>query len=166
MGNIKIVLTADGHDKTIDKISVSLFEASDADTYCNTINSFELKDDKWVIAKTVDENKQYGLSAFFPVRFSDVILRLYDRSIQKVLREVDSQELVKALKDQDLSVQEKIFNNMSKRAAHMLKEDMTNMRPVTLIEVKETQEKILRIIQILEQRGEIIIPNYKGEIVE
>jgi len=154
-----IVITADGHNKTIDKISVSWFERSDAYTYCNTINSLKLKDDAWVFAKMIDLNTQYGLDAFLPRSFSDVILKLDDRAVQKILREVDYKELLKALKDQNLSVQEKIFNNMSKRAVQMLKEDPINTRSVWLDEVKENQEKILSIIEHLEKMGEIIIPN-------
>ena len=61
--------------------------------------------------------------------FEDIVL-LDDRSIQKVLREVDGQEIAKALKGVDGEVQEKIFKNMSKRAATMLKEDMEFMGPV------------------------------------
>jgi flagellar motor switch protein FliG len=66
--------------------------------------------------------------------FEDIVL-LGDRDIQKVLREVDSQELAKALKSVDTEVQDKIFRNMSKRAAGMLKEDMEFMGPVRLKDV-------------------------------
>ena len=166
MGDKSIVITADGQNKTIDKIIFNLLEVSDADTYCNTINSLNLKGDVWVFAKIVDENINYGLDSFLPINLSDLILKLDDRAIQKVLREVDSQELIKALKGLDVLAQEKIFNNMSKRASQMLKEDMTDMGPVRLIEIKECQEKILAIIHNLEQDGEIIIPNYKGDTVE
>jgi flagellar motor switch protein FliG len=87
-------------------------------------------------------------------------------AVQKVLREIDSQELGKSLKDQDEAVKEKIFTNMSKRASQMLKEDMECIGPVGTIDVKETQEKILSIIRHLESIGEIVIPQYKGEIVK
>ena len=88
--------------------------------------------------------------------FEDIVL-LSDRDIQKVMREVDSQELAKALKSVDTEVQEKIFKNMSKRAATMLKEDMEYMGPVRLKDVEEAQQKIVSIIRHLEDTGEIII---------
>jgi flagellar motor switch protein FliG len=88
--------------------------------------------------------------------FVDIIL-LDDRAIQKVLREVDSQELAKALKGIDSEVQEKIFRNMSSRAAGMLKEDMEYMGPVRRVDVEESQWKIVSIIRHLEETGEIVV---------
>jgi flagellar motor switch protein FliG len=88
--------------------------------------------------------------------FEDIVM-LDDRAIQKVMREVDSQELAKALKSVDSEVQDKIFKNMSKRAANMLKEDMEYMGPVRLKDVEESQQKIVSIIRHLEDTGEIVV---------
>ena len=88
--------------------------------------------------------------------FEDIVM-LDDRAIQKVLREVDQQELAKALKSVDSEVQDKIFRNMSKRAASMLKEDMEYMGPVRLKDVEESQQKIVSVIRRLEDSGEIVI---------
>ncbi|MDR1108838.1 MAG: flagellar motor switch protein FliG [Spirochaetaceae bacterium] len=88
--------------------------------------------------------------------FEDIVM-LDDRAIQKVMREVDSQELAKALKSVDTEVQDKIFRNMSKRAAGMLKEDMEYMGPVRLKDVEEAQQKIVSIIRHLEDNGEIVV---------
>jgi flagellar motor switch protein FliG len=175
MGNRKnIVVTAYGHGKTIDRIAVSLFEISenrysynqDAKTYCNAINSLELKDDSWAFAKILDENSQYPLGVFLPLEFSDVIIQLDNMAVQKVLREIDSWEVARSLKDQGEAVKEKIFANVSKRAAQMLKEDLEYMGPVGKTDVKEAQEKILSIICHLESTGEIVIPQHKGEIIK
>jgi flagellar motor switch protein FliG len=88
--------------------------------------------------------------------FEDIVL-LDDRSIQKVLREVDTQDLAKALKGVDAEVQEKIFRNMSKRASSLLKEDMDFMGPVRLRDVEEAQQKIVNIIRKLEESGDIVV---------
>ena len=88
--------------------------------------------------------------------FEDIVL-LDDRSIQKVLREVDTQDLAKALKGVDTEVQEKIFRNMSKRAASLLREDMDFMGPIRLRDVEEAQQKIVNIIRKLEEAGDIIV---------
>ena len=87
--------------------------------------------------------------------FEDIVM-LDDRAIQKVLREVDTQELSKALKSVDTEVQDKIFRNMSKRAASMLKEDMEFMGPVRLKDVEEAQQKIVSTIRRLEDSGDIV----------
>ncbi|MGL4981662.1 MAG: flagellar motor switch protein FliG [Treponemataceae bacterium] len=88
--------------------------------------------------------------------FEDIVM-LDDRSIQRVMREVDTTELSKALKAVDTEVQDKIFRNMSKRAAAMLKEDMEFMGPVRLKDVEEAQQKIVAVIRRLEDAGEIVI---------
>ena len=88
--------------------------------------------------------------------FEDIVM-LDDRSIQKVLREVDSAELSKALKSVDNEVQDKIFRNMSKRASQLLKEDMEYMGPIRMKDVEEAQQKIVSIIRKLEEAGEIVI---------
>lgn len=88
--------------------------------------------------------------------FEDIVL-LDDRSIQKVMREVDGQDLAKALKGVDAEVQEKIFRNMSKRAASLLREDMDFMGPIRLRDVEESQQKIVNIIRKLEESGDIIV---------
>jgi hypothetical protein len=172
MGDGKsLVITAYGHNKTIDKIAVSSFDnccyhgnESNAETYCNAVNSLELKGDTWIFAKIISEHTQYSPDTFFPLRF-DMITTLDDRAVQKVLREIDSQKIAKALKVENKAVQEKIFNNMSKRAARMLKDDMEFMGPVRIKDVRESQEKILNIIRHLEQTGEIVISYSKGEII-
>ena len=88
--------------------------------------------------------------------FEDIVM-LDDRAIQKVLRDVDTQELSKALKSVDAEVQDKIFKNMSKRAAAMLKEDMEFMGPVRLKDVEEAQQRIVSTIRRLEDSGDIVI---------
>jgi flagellar motor switch protein FliG len=88
--------------------------------------------------------------------FEDIVL-LDDRAIQKVLREVDTAELAKALRGVEAEVQDKIFRNMSKRAAALLKEEMEYMGPVRLKDVEETQQKIVSIIRKLEEQGDIVV---------
>ena len=88
--------------------------------------------------------------------FEDIII-LDDRSIQKVLREVDSKDLALALKTASEEVSARIFKNMSKRAAQMLQEDIEFMGPARLRDIEQTQQKIVATIRRLEDTGEIII---------
>ena len=88
--------------------------------------------------------------------FADIV-RLEDLAVQKVLRETDSQELAKALKAASGETQDKIFKNMSKRAGEMLREDMEYMGPIRRNDAEEAQRKIVNIIRLLEETGEIFI---------
>ncbi len=91
--------------------------------------------------------------------FEDIVL-LDDRSIQKVLREVDQVDLAKALKNVDDEVKDKFFKNMSKRATDMLKEEMEFMGPMRVSDILEQQNKIVDLIRRLEESGEIVIARY------
>jgi flagellar motor switch protein FliG len=88
--------------------------------------------------------------------FEDVML-LDDRSVQQVLREVDNKELALALKGTSGEVQDKIFKNMSERAAANIKEELEYMGPVRLKQVEEAQQKIVAIIRRLEESGQVVI---------
>ncbi|GHS93974.1 flagellar motor switch protein FliG [Synergistales bacterium] len=88
--------------------------------------------------------------------FEDII-RLDDRSLQRVLREVDMKELGLALKGATEELRVKFFKNMSKRAAEMLSEDMEYMGPVRVKDVEESQQKVVNVVRSLEEAGEIVI---------
>ncbi len=85
------------------------------------------------------------------------ISRLDDRSLQRVLREVDMKELGLALKGATEELRAKFFKNMSKRAAEMLQEDMDYMGPVRVKDVEESQQKVVNVVRGLEEAGEIVI---------
>lgn len=94
--------------------------------------------------------------------FEDIVM-IDDRSVQRVLREVESHDLALALKGSSNEVTQKIFNNMSSRAADMLKEDIEFMGPVRLRDVEEAQQRIVNIIRRLEETGEIVIARGGGD---
>ena len=85
------------------------------------------------------------------------LLQVEDRSFREILQNVDNQGLAKALKTAPEELKEKIFNNLSERAADMLKEDMEIMGPVRLKEVEDAQQNILRITKKLEAEGKIVL---------
>lgn len=94
--------------------------------------------------------------------FEDVLL-LDDRAIQRVLRDVDNNDLAIALKGSNEQVQAAIFNNLSKRLGVMIKEDMEFMGPVRMKDVEEAQQKIVNIIRKLEDSAEIVISRGGGD---
>jgi flagellar motor switch protein FliG len=94
--------------------------------------------------------------------FEDIVL-LDDRSLQLVLREIDNKDLSLALKAVSGEVANKIYKNMSKRAAEMLKEEMEYMGPVRIRDVEECQQKIVNVIRRLEDAGEIVVSRGRGD---
>jgi len=94
--------------------------------------------------------------------FEDALL-LDDRSMQRLMKEVDTKELGMALKGASEELQEKFFRNMSSRAAEMIREDMQFMGPIRLKDVEEVQQRIVDVIRRLEEDGEIIISGRGGD---
>lgn len=94
--------------------------------------------------------------------FEDILL-LDDRAIQRVLRDVDNNDLAVALKGANEEVQTAIFNNLSKRLAVMIREDMEFMGPVRMKDVEEAQQKIVNTIRRLEDSAEIVISRGGGD---
>ena len=94
--------------------------------------------------------------------FEDILL-LDDRAIQRVLRDVDNNDLAVALKGANEEVQNVIFKNLSKRLAAIIREDMEFMGPVRMKDVEEAQQKIVGIIRKLEDSAEIVISRGGGD---
>lgn len=92
----------------------------------------------------------------------DNILEIDDRGIQLLLREVQSDSLIVALKGASQDMREKIFKNMSQRAAEMMREDLESKGPVRLSEVEAQQKQILIIVRRLADEGQIML-GAKGE---
>lgn len=91
------------------------------------------------------------------------ILRVDDRGIQSVLKEVDNEELALALRTASEELKGKIFQNMSERAAQLIREEMEFMGPVRVADVEAAQQKIVDAVRRLEESGEIIISGKGGE---
>ena len=83
------------------------------------------------------------------------LLEIDDRSIQLILREVQSDSLILALKGASPELREKIFKNMSQRAAEMLREDLESKGPVRLSEVEAEQKALLKVVRRLSDEGVI-----------
>jgi flagellar motor switch protein FliG len=94
--------------------------------------------------------------------FEDIGL-VNDRGIQAVLKEIDNDELALALKTASPELREKIFKNMSERAATLIREDMEYMGPVRISDVEAAQQRIVDVVRRLEDAGEIIIAGRGGE---
>jgi len=84
-------------------------------------------------------------------------VQLDDKSVQALLKEISSDEISVALKGASDTMKDKIFSNMSERAAAMLKEDIEAMGPIRLSDVEKAQTKIAMIAKKLESEGKIVL---------
>jgi flagellar motor switch protein FliG len=87
----------------------------------------------------------------------DNLIEIDDHGIQLLLREVQSESLIIALKGAQEELRNKIFKNMSKRAAEMLKEDLEAKGPVRVSEVEAEQKEILKVVRQLADDGQIVL---------
>lgn len=95
--------------------------------------------------------------------FADIV-GISDRHLQRVLREVDTRDLAFAMRGADELVSQKVYSNMSKRAAELLKEEIEFMGPIRRVDAHEAQKRIIRIVRTLERQGEIVIGD-SGEVL-
>jgi len=149
-----------------EKLSQSLYKLPNGnDLAIKILNKTASRNTKKILDELNEENSNVFEQIKTGVFVFENIVKLDDRHIQKVLREVDAMDLATALKTANTGIQDKIFINMPRRAAAMIREDMEYLGPVILKDVEEAQEKIIRIINDLESKGEIIIQKQGENIV-
>ena len=133
------------------------------DSIVNILNSVDRATEKRIMESLeVDEPELAEEIRKKMFVFEDILL-LDDRSIQRVLRDVENADLELALKSSTEEVQNVIFRNLSKRLAAMIKEDMDFMGPVRMKDVEEAQQKIVAVIRKLEDSGDIVISRGGGD---
>jgi flagellar motor switch protein FliG len=93
----------------------------------------------------------------------DNLVDVDDKGIQAILREVQQDALLKAIKGADEELKDKIMRNMSKRAAEMLNDDLEALGPVRISEVETAQKEILSVARRLSDSGEIMLGGGGGE---
>lgn len=95
----------------------------------------------------------------------DDLIKLDDRGIQTLLKEINNEDLIVALKSASESLKEKIFKNMSQRAVQIIKEEMEAKGPVKISDVERAQQNILKVARRLEAEGKIILSGKGDEVV-
>lgn len=96
--------------------------------------------------------------------FEDII-SLDNKSIQRIIREIENSQWAVALKGASEEVKNLIFINMSKRLVEMIKEDIEFMGPVRIRDIEDSQQEIVNVIRKLEEDGEIITPRGGDEVI-
>jgi len=131
--------------------------AGGLDALVAIINNADRATERNIMEKLEEEDPELAEEVKKRLFVFEDILGLDDRSLQRVLRDVDMKDVSLALKGASEALREKFFKNMSKRAVEMLKEDMEYMGPVRVRDVEEAQQKIVNVIRALEEAGEIVI---------
>lgn len=133
------------------------------DTAAEIMNNLDRSTEKVLMERLTYESPELAEEIRKRMFVFEDILKLDDRSVQLVLREVNTQDLAVALKGASEELKQKIFNNMSKRAQQLLKDEIEFMGPVRVKDVEEAQQKIINIIRRLEEAGEIVVARGGGE---
>ena len=146
-----------------DIVSQTFEKAGGVDTVAEMLNLADRSTEKGIMegleAEDPDLVEQIRRLMFV---FEDILL-VNDKGIQAVLKEVENEELALALKTASQELKDKIFKNMSERAAQLIAEDMQYMGPVRVSDVETAQQKIVDVVRRLEDAGEIIIAGRGGE---
>ena len=133
-----------------------------AKAVANIINFLEPSQESLLMEQVAKSDEALAARIEELVFVFDNLIDLDDRSMQELLRQIASDQLLLALKGTDEALKEKIFKNMSQRAAEMLKDDLEAKGPVRLSEVEAAQKEILKVARKLAESGAIAIGG-KGE---
>ncbi|SMB82480.1 flagellar motor switch protein FliG [Desulfonispora thiosulfatigenes DSM 11270] len=131
--------------------------AGGIETLVDILNSVDRGTEKSILEDLEQEDVNLAEEIKKRMFIFEDIITLDDTAIRRVLREVDFKDLAYALKGSSEEVAERIYKNLSTRAADMLKEDIELLGPVRIREVETSQQKIVQVIRKLDETGEIII---------
>jgi flagellar motor switch protein FliG len=131
----------------------------------NIINNLEPSQEGVLMEQILQTDEALGSRIQDLIFVFDNLMDIDDRSMQELLRQVASDKLLLAMKGADDAMKEKIFKNMSQRAAEMLKDDLESKGPVKISEVEGAQKEILQTARKLAEAGTIALANKGDEYV-
>ncbi len=146
-------------------MSQSLSKIGGTKSLADILNKANISSSKEILEKLEQQDPEVAQEVKRLMFLFEDIVHIQDKDIQKILREVDRKELALSLKVVDDKLKNKIFANMSERAADLLKEELQYMGMVKLKEVEAAQAKIIDIIKALEENGELTL-NVRGNAEE
>ncbi len=153
-------------EKVVDEMagfsmSQSLSKIGGTKSLANILNKTNATMSKLILEKLEQQDTEVAQEVKRLMFLFEDILNIQDKDIQRVLREVDRKDLALALKVAEDKLKNKIFANMSERGADLLKEELQYMGMVKLKEVEAAQAKIIDLVKMLEEAGEITL-NLRG----
>ena len=135
------------------------------DSAASILNFMEISSSEAVMEQINDTNAELGQQIQDKMFVFDDLVTIDDRGMQTLLREVSTDQLLVALRGVEDALKEKIFANMSRRAAEMLQDDLEAAAPVKLSEVELAQKDVLAIAKKLADAGDILIGGGGDELI-
>jgi flagellar motor switch protein FliG len=132
-------------------------------TMADILNQCNKNNEQLILEKILEQNDTLAESIKRSMFTFEDLVKVDDRGIQAILKEISTEDLALALKITSEALREKIFKNMSQRAAQILKEEMQTKGPVRVSDVEKAQQTILNITKNLETEGKIILAGKGGE---
>lgn len=139
----------------ISKIGIATRKFNGVEKLASILNEVDGKTEEAVMSFIENEDIDLATMVRQKMFVFEDLLQIEDRNFRDILQNVDNQVLSKALRTASEDMKEKIFGNLSERAAEMLKEDMEIMGPVKLSEVEEAQQELIKVTKKLEEEGRI-----------
>ena len=154
-------------NKFANVMNVDFTQFGGIDYVADVMNNMDRANEKVIFDELNRRNSELSEEIRQRMFVFEDILTLDDMSIQRFLREIDSKDLVFALKGANKEVAEVIFKNMSSRSADTVRSDLEYTHNVRLRDVEEAQQRIVGVIRNLESEGELVIAKGgKDEIIE
>ena len=151
------------HLKLVGTSSSGTLQMGGFDTVAEMLNRLDRATESSILSQIEEENPDVADSIRKLMFVFDDLIKVDDRGMQSILKEVGKEELVVALKTASDELKEKIFKNMSERAAEMLKEDFEALGPMRISDIEKAQQSIIKTAKSLEEKGEIAIVSGGGE---
>lgn len=149
--------------KLASTMNLDMTEAGGVQSIVQILNGVDRGTEKTIIAALELDEPELAEEIKRRMFVFEDIVNLDDRSIQRLIRDVETTDLQYALKVASEEVKEVVFRNMSTRMKEMIQEEMQYMGPVRLREVEEAQSKVVALIRRLEEMGEIVVARGGGD---
>lgn len=136
-----------------------------AEVMADILTRMDKTNEGGIMAKIAEKSQTLADSIRALMFVFDDLIKVDDRGIQELMKEISKDDLPLALRGANPDVKEKFFKNMSSRAAEMLKEDMEAKGPVKVSDVEKAQQNLLKVCRKLEEEGRIVIAGAGEQLV-
>ncbi len=137
-------------------ISSDAHELGGVESVANMLNLTDRGTERGILESLEEENPELVDQIRRHMFVFEDILRVDDRGVQNIMKEIDNEQLALALKTATPELKDKFLRNMSKRASEMIREEMEYMGPVRLADVEAAQQAIVDVVRRLEEQGGVI----------
>jgi flagellar motor switch protein FliG len=174
---LRLATMEDVHPDVLEELSQSLQETlltsegsgghslGGAEVMADILTRMDKTNEGGIMTKIAERSQALADSIRALMFVFDDLIKVDDRGIQELMKEISKDDLPLALRGANPDVKEKFFKNMSSRAAEMLKEDMEAKGPVRVADVEKAQQNILKVCRKLEEEGRIVITGAGEELV-